>query len=910
MDAMRTCLRFSLAAAVGAMVPILLVGCGMGEDGTSSSAPEPTASPTSSPQPTSASEELAGVPSGSILFLTGGGYSDNLYLVDAEGGEPKQLLDSAESDRPGGFSPDGKSIAYTSWLRDDGKPEGVYMMSRDGSHPQPVAGDGVSDWFISWSSQGRILYGEGVMGPADYWTINPDGSDRVRISRMNDCSQPADWSPDGKSLVLCQCASPPDIAPSCSLSVVDQQGIAIRTLLEDNSAIPHSPKWSPDGSHILFISQKRAGGPDTLVVMDADGTNAHDLYQSPADAGWTEAKWSSGGSQIAVVSSTQIVVVSLADGSTRIVAGGKNINYFAWSPNSDEIAYVSENDGTKLYVVRSDSGEPKVVADPVANTDVAWSPNGSQILFASNRQRQDGVWWASPDGSERGRLDALSREFVPPVEPTVEGVVGGCKKGPEDFSCLSPDGKSEAIALPNSKVLVIKDLASGATRDITANGVGFWNTPPVWSNHGTKIALYAYGSSKRALYVVDVTTGASTAIVEGAGSSGLDSTIAWSPDDSYVYYVKGTVCMEGCAPGFLYRVHPDGSGEQRVVDMRIGLVYGFKPTAEATGTSTGASIQHTGIAELDAIIDAFFTRDVDRLAGLAQYTTQSCAEQGSVASPPECPAGVKADTLVHVFPVYSCEGSYIWPDGMNEYLGNLVNDDQELFGVYRDHNGAPNDYEIILRTWTEPARPHPTVLSISDGRLVSIAYGCGQTAFDIANKSGPAVLPYVHVTEARHTSRRTGIEGVDAVIDAVESRDSRVLRHFIKFTPIACTTNKLGLGGPPLCRPDEAEGSVVDAFPIHSCEGHYLRPDETDRLPDSLTVEQLSLYAVYIPKAGWWPSADYVAIFSRPVPGVGFMAEEVFITDGWIVGTGDSCGVGIEVVVQDGQFDKVILPPP
>ena len=89
-----------------------------------------------------------------------------------------------------------------------------------------------------------------------------------------------------------------------------------------------------------------------------------------------------------------------------------------------------------------------------------------------------------------------------------------------------------------------------------------------------------------------------------------------------------------------------------------------------------------------------------------------------------------------------------------------------------------------------------------------------------------------------------------------------------------------------------------------------MRPDETDGLLDSLTVEQLSLYAVYIPKAGCWPSADYVAIFSRPVSGVGIAAEDVFITDGWLVGTGDNCGVGSEVVVQDGQFDKVILPPP
>lgn len=289
--------------------------------------------------------------------------------------------------------------------------------------------------------------------------------------------------------------------------------------------------------------------------------------------------WSPDGSQVALTTDDAIVAVSLADGSSRTVATGKSITYLAWSQNGQQIAYVSEQDGSKLYVVDSNGGRPVVVADPATNAEVAWSPDGKQILFASNRKRQEEVWWASPDGSDRGRLAALSREWVPPAGPTVEGVIGACKRGPEDeseaISCLSPDGSSEAIIYVNSQLLTIKDAATGATRRIDFSGASHWYTPPVWSNDGTKIALYGGYEGKGHLLVIDVATGEIS--VADLGSMLPDPTIAWAPDDSNIYFTKGTICGEGCAPGFLYRVRPDGTGEERVVDMRIGRVYGFKP---------------------------------------------------------------------------------------------------------------------------------------------------------------------------------------------------------------------------------------------------------------------------------------------------------------------------------------------
>jgi len=573
---MRTVPRLGswFALAVTALALLGLAGCGTGREKSSSSA-NSTASPTARWEATSTSEATTGAPSGSLLFLVAMGYSPNLYLVNVDGSGLTELTDSTENDTPGAFSPDGTLLAYNVFLREDGA-DGVYVMSPDGTNPRLVTDGGPSDWFLSWSARGRMLFLRGRMGPADYWTANADGSDPARILKNEGCNYPADWSPDGQNLVVCQCNLTPADPTACSLSVVDQQGNMVRHLLEDDSRMPYSPRWSPDGSHILFLSRTPHGTPDSLFVMDADGANVRSLYQFPINGNWSLPWWSPDGSQVALTTGDDIVAVSLADGSSRTVAAGKNITYLAWSPSGEQIAYVSEDDGAKLYVVGSNGGRPVVIANPATNADVSWSLDGKQILFASNRKRQEGVWWASPNGSERGRLDALSETWVPPAIPTVEAI-GGCKKGSLDNSCLSPDGQSEAVVYPNAKALTIRDVASGATKAIEIDGADLWPSPPVWSSDGTRLALYAGKEGKSTLYIVDLKAGQAEPIATGVGSIGFDSTIAWAPDDSYVYYAKGMICMEGCAPGTLYRIRPDGTGEEQVVDMRIALIYGFAP---------------------------------------------------------------------------------------------------------------------------------------------------------------------------------------------------------------------------------------------------------------------------------------------------------------------------------------------
>ena len=87
----------------------------------------------------------------------------------------------------------------------------------------------------------------------------------------------------------------------------------------------------------------------------------------------------------------------------------------------------------------------------------------------------------------------------------------------------------------------------------------------------------------------------------------------------------------------------------------------------------------------------------------------------------------------------------------------------------------------------------------------------------------------------------TGIADIDAVLATLESSDPQELRDLIRFTTVACT-NAEGLGGPPKCRENEAEGDLVNVLPFLGSEGYFLRRIGIIEFPG---VNVVGLYAVY-----------------------------------------------------------------
>ena len=88
-------------------------------------------------------------PDGSrILFPSDRDGNREIYLMNADGSELKNLTNHPATDDHSLWSPDGSKIVFSS--ERDGNKE-IYLMNSDGSHPFRVTENTAYDGFPSWS---------------------------------------------------------------------------------------------------------------------------------------------------------------------------------------------------------------------------------------------------------------------------------------------------------------------------------------------------------------------------------------------------------------------------------------------------------------------------------------------------------------------------------------------------------------------------------------------------------------------------------------------------------------------------------------------------------------------------------------------------------------------------------------
>ncbi|TPI35363.1 Tol-Pal system protein TolB [Mesorhizobium sp. B3-1-9] len=150
------------------------------------------------------------------------------------------------------------------------------------------------------------------------------------------------------------------------------------TRLTDSTAIDTSPSYSPDGSQIVFTSDRGGGsGRSQIYVMGADGSNPHRI--SFGDGVYSTPVWSPRGDLIAFTKQSggefQIGVMKTDGSGERILSSGFQQEGPTWAPN-----------GRVLMFFRDTAGGPKLVSVdltgrneqqiPTANyaSDPAWSP--------------------------------------------------------------------------------------------------------------------------------------------------------------------------------------------------------------------------------------------------------------------------------------------------------------------------------------------------------------------------------------------------------------------------------------------------------------------------------------------------------------------------------------------------------
>jgi len=139
-------------------------------------------------------------PDGTTIVYTNEG---DLWTLDTASGEISLLFASENQDSRPAWSPDGSEIAF-----DSGDPNwkgnvDIFVMNANGKNIKQLTDHPKIDSQPNWSPDGRwIAYMSEASGNRDIWIMRTDGTKKTQVTFDSGMDVWARWSPDGKKLAF------------------------------------------------------------------------------------------------------------------------------------------------------------------------------------------------------------------------------------------------------------------------------------------------------------------------------------------------------------------------------------------------------------------------------------------------------------------------------------------------------------------------------------------------------------------------------------------------------------------------------------------------------------------------------------------------------------------------------------
>ena len=400
------------------------------------------------------------------------------------------------------LSPDGGRIAYTVTMRDrPARPYGqLWVVDLSTSKSVRVGGEKDSGASPVWSPDGKWILFSGQQGEqAGLFVARPDGTEITFLATTADTNSPLPgtgnalaWSPDAKQIafisatpgervaeasgdpmVITRYLYKPDAGEGMTrfndnkrlhIFVIDLASKQVQQLT-NGEYDEHSIDWSPDGSRILFSSNRDANQDeffhyDLFTLSLAD----HSIHRLTA-AEYTEydPRWSPDGKSIVyrgtkrgitdretTMEDTHVWVMD-ADGGNRREIGAVLDNRQgspAWDPDGTAVYFTIQERGSfKLVRLPVDGGSPEyLVKDP--GFVGSWSVGKQGALaygFSTPADMTQLFYRASPSATPR-KLTDLNGEML-----------AGKKLGEvESFTFISNDNRFEVEAFLTKPVAMTR----------------------------------------------------------------------------------------------------------------------------------------------------------------------------------------------------------------------------------------------------------------------------------------------------------------------------------------------------------------------------------------------------------------------------------------------------------------------